>query len=257
VKIAIEISGKPEFPWNYLGPDNPHRSTLLLREHILAMLAEFHPLGARGIGYQVINRFTGYGDKSDAFMERVAEQIKFMRLRGLIPFAHVIDESREIRTDTFWKNAVQIVNAAKRGFKLDPWPDQPFAVLVVAEKHGLAGILEQVTRPLRLPLATLGGTCSHTFAHDLAMWIASRPDQQVRILYLGDYDPSGVHIPVWLWREICGTARADGLSLDHFYRDVRIERLAIKSVAQAQSYGAVLRRLSDEKSNCQMLWIGR
>jgi hypothetical protein len=64
--------------------------------------------------------------------------------------------------------------------------------MVIAEKHGHAGILSAVTRPLRLPLSTLGSACSHTFAHDLATWIGERPDQQVRILYLGDYDPSGV-----------------------------------------------------------------
>jgi hypothetical protein len=50
-----------------------------------------------------------------------------------------------------------------------------------------------------------------------------------------------------LWREICGTARADGYELDHFYSDVTITRMAINSTAQARSYGAVLRQLSDEK----------
>lgn len=49
-----------------------------------------------------------------------------------------------------------------------------------------------------MPLATLGGTYSHSFAGDILEWISGYDDRPVYNLYLGDYDPTGVQIPEYL-----------------------------------------------------------
>jgi hypothetical protein len=115
--------------------------------------------------------------------------------------------------------------------------------MVACEKHGLGGVLRGATKPWRVPLATMGGTYSHSFAGDIVEWIAGYDDRPVYIFYLGDYDPTGVQIPQWLHRDMYAIALGKVPDYDrgHYADNVRIIRLAVNNLAQAREYGGISR----------------
>jgi hypothetical protein len=141
--------------------------------------------------------------------------------------------------------------AAAHQFRTDPWVDQPEALMVACEKHGLAGILRQVTQKYRVPLATLGGACSASFEIEIARWFAAQKwDAPITILYLGDFDPSGVQIPVWLYRDVLAfTEVLTEIPVGVFQDKLQIKRLAINSLEQARGYGAVSRPTKKEDNS--------
>ena len=215
-------------------------------DRIKAELIDFHPRGVRSVGYALIAKY-GY-PKHDDFFDRIGEDMRVMRLLGEIPLDWIIDETRAIDRVAMWNDPVTLLNAAASQYRADPWLDQPSAVMVCCEKHGLSGVLRPVTERYRVPLATLGGACSASFVAKLAKWVIAKGDRQIIILYLGDFDPSGVQIPVWLHRDIFAFARVvdSKYPVEHYRDHVRVERLAINSLEQAVSYGGVPRPTEKE-----------
>lgn len=241
-RIATEFLGVPQFPANYYGAKRPHADTLRLRDHVLEILNRWHPYGVRGVGYQLESRY-GYA-KDDPAFARVERQVRIMRLNGAIPFDWIIDESRAIERPVWWQSPQELLAAAAEQFRIHMWAAQPYAVIVVCEKHGLGGVLRQATEPWRVPLATLGGTYSHSFAGDIIEWIAGYGDRPVIIFYLGDYDPTGILIPKWLHRDMYAIGPhklGKDFDPEHYIKRVQIKRLAVNNFGQAQQFGGIPR----------------
>jgi len=246
--IPTEFSGTPEFPHDYYGPANPHPKTRQLRADIMVILEQWHPYGDRGVTYQLLAHY-GY-PKVDATFDAVERQIRIMRLNGRIPFDWIVDESRQIEKLAWWSSPAVLLKAAADQYRADLWKDQPRAVMVACEKHGLGGVLRKATEPWRVPLATLGGTYSHSFAGDIIEWIAGYDDRPVSIFYLGDFDPTGVQIPQWLHRNIYAIAPVKVPESDrtHYANNVKIVRLAVNDLEQARAHGGISRATKVEKN---------
>jgi hypothetical protein len=75
------------------------------------------------------------------------------------------------------------------------WANQPVYVEVWLEKDALSGVLIEETAQYDVPLMVTRGYPSLTFLHSAAEAIAAQ-GKPAFLYYLGDHDPSGVHIPI-------------------------------------------------------------
>ena len=118
------------------------------------------------------------------------------RLAGEIDWLAIVDRTREIKSNSHWNSASEILQSAADSFALDTRADQPLYIEVWVEKDALAAVLERACVPLDVPWFACKGYVSQS-----ALWRACirisdkcklRRSIEPVILYLGDHDPSGI-----------------------------------------------------------------
>lgn len=164
----------------------------------------------------------------------LGEAVKEARLSGFIPWAWIEDRTRS--TDAGDWDAVEPRDRFESNFewfKETPdryhrprWQGQDYYVEVWVEKEALAGIFASVCEDLRVVSFPNRGYTSITLLKDAAERFKAKRREKVpplgdrrkcRILYFGDFDPSGQDIE----RNI-----SDKLN-DTFFADVEVERVAL------------------------------
>jgi len=81
-------------------------------------------------------------------------------------------------------------------FSHNRWEDQPHAVLVVCEKDGLTGLIEQACEPYRVDYICTNGNASISaelkVQRRINGWL--NEGREPHLLYVGDHDCAGVHM---------------------------------------------------------------
>lgn len=79
---------------------------------------------------------------------------------------------------------------------LDPWEGQPKRVLVLCEKAGVRGIVEDACRPTRTNFMCCGGDAHLKQKQNVGQWAAAVKKRGLEpiILYAGDHDMQGVNM---------------------------------------------------------------
>lgn len=181
----------------------PRTDTLELIERVKAVLAEYAdhlPLTVRQIFYRLVGAKTADGsvgyDKTEKAYERLGETTGKARRAGLIDFAAIRDDGA-IRDDPFGYSGVDhfLATVERRvdTYRLDRQIGQPMFTILGCEAGGMVPQLARLAGPLGVPVISGGGFDSITAKHDLAQEIA-RHARPVRLLHVGDYDPSGKHM---------------------------------------------------------------
>jgi len=162
------------------------------------------------------------------------------RLDGQIPFDAIEDRTRRFTTEVVWaiKNShlqyhhpywhwkertpeqhfndfLTTLKKADKFFELPRWKGQPKYVEVWSEKEALSGLFYEITNEHHITLATCRGYPSLTFMHKAEQRLEDI-EEDIVILYFGDYDPSGEDI----FRHIQDT-------LKMFCIDAEFEKVAI------------------------------
>lgn len=117
------------------------------------------------------------------------------RMCGLIDWDAIEDRTREVWQRGRWTSGEDIVAACATQFHMDMWANQETRVIVAVEKEALAGVMQTVCNELDIPLLAARGYPSVTVLRELAlntMRSTIKGGQRVRILHLGDHDPSGI-----------------------------------------------------------------
>ena len=116
------------------------------------------------------------------------------RLSGLIDWETIVDRTRNVCSNSHWQSPKEIIDACAKQYEIDKWKDQPYRVEVWIEKDALVGVIEGICTELDIPYFSCRGYVSQS-----EMWSASqrllqhiRCDQEIKILHLGDHDPSGI-----------------------------------------------------------------
>jgi hypothetical protein len=154
--------------------------------HEIAEAAQ--PITGRGVGYKL---FTAGLIPSMATpdMQSVYRLLKEARERDIIPWEWIVDETREVEKTPTWKDPAAYIRAVKRSYRRDFWQHQPNRVMVVSEKGTVRGLIRPVTDECGVGFLPVHGFSSATAAHDLAL---DSDGRTLIILYVGDYDPSGM-----------------------------------------------------------------
>jgi len=160
---------------------------------ILDEYREFLPLTLRQIFYRLVGAH-GY-DKTERAYQRLCETMNRARRARLIPFDSIRDDGFYRTGWNGWKDlddAKRYLIGQAEDFRLDRQTGQPWRTMLWCEASGMTQQLERVAVPYSVPVFSSGGFDSVTIKHQVAREFAALG--WVRVLHIGDHDPSGVHV---------------------------------------------------------------
>jgi len=216
------------------------RFTKALIEHAAAILKEIQPATVRAVCYRLfVARLIASMEKNET--NKVSRALVTGREQGLIPWAWIVDETRAPEQPGTWQNPDTIIEAAVRGYRRDRWQDQSEWVEVWSEKGTVRGTLGPVLREYGVTFRVTHGYGSATLVNDVAEATAAR-GQKLTVLYVGDFDPSGMHMS-----EVDLPAR-----LDEYGAHVDLVRVALTSGDVAD---LPPRSLAEKRSDPRSPWF--
>lgn len=127
--------------------------------------------------------------------KRVAGLINDAKLAGLIDWDAIEDRTREFLVNSHWTSGSELIRAAAQQYGEDMWDNQECRVFVIIEKEALVGVLRGLCRKYDVPILAARGYPSGTVLRDFAqthLLPAVDAEQHVKVLHLGDHDPSGI-----------------------------------------------------------------
>jgi hypothetical protein len=167
-----------------------------LRRSIVALAEEHQPCTVRQIYYLGIgvlwDKDTG-GKRTN--YKRVVREVGILRETDRLPWGWIADNTRWVRQDTMYASPEDALDRWGEAYRRDLWASQPRHVEVWCESDSIAGVLDRVTRPLGVGLFVCRGQSSKTYVYEAAQ-AYRRIGKPVSILYVGDWDPSGLAIPL-------------------------------------------------------------
>jgi hypothetical protein len=166
------------------------RQSLDLIEKMHAIAEAAQPITGRGIGYKLfvakLIASMGTGD-----MQKVYRLLKLAREQGKVSWKWIVDETRELEGRVGWEDPAAFVLTVSRAYRRDFWLQQPRRVQVWSEKGTVRGVLSPVLDRFGVQFRYVHGFSSATAVHDTAEDFDGRT---LIILYVGDYDPSGMYM---------------------------------------------------------------
>ena len=155
----------------------------------MALIAEpAQPITGRGIGYKLFSAGL-IPSMGRADMARVYRLLKLARERDVIPLSWFVDETRGVERISSWDDPEEFARAAATQYRLDFWTQQPGRCEVWSEKGTVRGVLKPVLDRYGVGFNPVHGFNSATNAYDAC---ASHDRRPLTVLYVGDYDPSGL-----------------------------------------------------------------
>jgi hypothetical protein len=120
------------------------------------------------------------------------------RKDGRVDYDWIVDRSRASYTSLLWDDMNELAATFEddlMNYRTDWWSGQPKYVEIWSEKDTITGSIEPVREEFGLRVDANRGFNSTSNLHAAAerlMWKQRRENKDVIILYLGDWDPSGV-----------------------------------------------------------------
>lgn len=170
----------------------PGVKTIEIRKAIKEILEQIRPASVRAACYKLFVRQL-IESMAKGETNKVGNHLVTLREDGVVPWSWVVDETREIERHECWDNLVDHYNENDADYARDHWQDQPERVIIASEKGTVRGTLQPVLHELKVPLLVGHGYNSATLAHELAQR-ARKCERPMRVLYVGDHDPSGMHM---------------------------------------------------------------
>ena len=171
-------------------------STLATIGQAGAIITEYEEQGfrltLRGLYYKLVVR--NLIRNTDREYKRLGGIISDARRAGLIDWQSIEDITRNLRSNSAWDSALDMMKTAHDLYHQDLWATQPVRFEVWIEKDALVGFIAEVCQQLDVPYFSCRG-----YVSDSAMWQAAirvrrhnEAGQRVIMLHLGDHDPSGI-----------------------------------------------------------------
>ena len=182
------MSGAEQFETGLKKGRGMAQESLDLIEAMYAAAEAAQPITGRGVGYKLFAA-TLISSMEGSEMQRVYRLLRMARERGDIPWEWIVDETRELEICSSWADPAAFVRTVSRAYRRDFWQHQPQRVLIVSEKGTVRGVLAPVLEELGVGFRVMHGFSSATAVYDIAQDCDGRP---LIILYIGDYDPSGM-----------------------------------------------------------------
>ena len=155
-----------------------------------AILAEIHPASVRAVCYRLFTMKL-IPSMATNHTSAVSKQLVWAREAGVIPWNWIVDETRGAERIASWDAPEEIIGAAISQYRKDYWSDQPEWVEVWSEKGTIRGTLAPVLDKYGVTFRVMHGYGSATALHGIAEE-TMRNDKWLTVLYLGDWDPSGL-----------------------------------------------------------------
>jgi hypothetical protein len=217
------------------------RESLALIDAMYVEAEKAQPITGRGIGYKLFVRGL-IPSMGDADMKKVYRLLKEARERGMISWEWIVDETRELERVASWDNPSDYADAVIRGYRRDYWNQQPVRVELWSEKGTVRGVCSPVLNEYGVGFRVMHGFGGATTIHDVSQ---DDDGRQLIILYIGDFDPSGLCMS-----EVDLPARFERYGGDH----VELKRIALlpEHLLDLPSFPA-----TDKKKDTRYGWFVR
>ena len=161
-----------------------------------AICAEYQAQGyditLRQLYYQFVAR--GFLPNKQESYDKLGRVCVKARENGFMDWDYLVDRTRNVLVQSHWDTPESILEAVADQFRLDKWANATHVVEVWVEKEALAGVIQAATNNVDTLAFPCRGYVSTSEMYVAAQRIVAHIEDgvEVTVLYLGDYDPSGV-----------------------------------------------------------------
>jgi hypothetical protein len=166
--------------------------SIALVEAARAILEEIQPASVRAVCYRLFVAKL-IKDMSKNETTKVSKQLVWAREEGIIPWSWIVDETREAERTASWSDPDAILESAVTQYRKDYWESQPEWVEVWSEKGTVRGSIASVLNEYGITFRVMHGYSSATALQAVARETQRNP-KRLTILYIGDWDPSGLNM---------------------------------------------------------------
>lgn len=142
------------------------QASLALIDAMTDILAEIQPASVRAVCYRLFTMGL-IPNMSKNSTNKVGTQLKEARENRVIPWAWVVDETREAEYVLAWDNPDERIGQVVRNYRKDYWQHQPRAVEVWSEKGTIRSAIKPVLDELGVTLRVLHGWASATSVNEI------------------------------------------------------------------------------------------
>jgi hypothetical protein len=157
---------------------------------MVGIAEEIQPCNVRALAYQFFNRklIPSMAKKPVANVSRLAT---IAREEGFLPWSWIVDPTRQEETVSTWDHPEEYAHDVQRAYLKNKWNGQPKHISVWSEKSTVAGTLRPVLQKYEVPFQVLHGWSGAAPVRNAAVGNVER-SQDTLMLYVGDFDPSGM-----------------------------------------------------------------
>lgn len=168
------------------------QKTLVLIDAAIRIASEIQPATVRALCYRLFVEGL-IPSMAKANTDAVSRHLVWAREQGQLPWAWVVDETREAERINSWSNPEEIIASAVSQYRKDYWQLQAQRVEVWSEKGTVRGTLAPVLDKYGVTFRVMHGYGSATALYGIARETADNP-KPLTVLYVGDWDPSGMQM---------------------------------------------------------------
>jgi hypothetical protein len=172
------------------------------------------PMTVRQMYYQL--ETMGVVPKDEAGYRIVQRQLLRARRARFIPYDWIADNTRWMRKPDTYNSLDSFLKISQDSYRRAIWAQQPTYVEIWIEKDALTGVIQPVTSKWDVPLMSIKGYSSESFAYGAAENIRT-VGKPAYVYYFGDRDPSGVNISEDLEKKLSGFLKGSGIPF-HYER---------------------------------------
>lgn len=149
-------------------------------------------LTLRQLYYQLVSRDIIPNKKQE--YSNLSKLLKEGRMAGIVDWSAIEDRLRTAEKPASWDTPRDAMNSLINQYERPRMDGQENYLEVWVEKDALSGVLSVVTEEYHIPILVNRGYSSVSAIYDSykRFKLALEKGQKVIILYLGDYDPSGI-----------------------------------------------------------------
>lgn len=166
-------------------------------ESINGIIEEYRAQGftltLRQLYYQLFARAI-IKENTERAYKNLGNLVSKARMNGKVDWYAIEDRTRFLRGGYHSSSVADTVKSMAGGHSIDLWKNQPYYQEVWVEKDALVSVLDQACRAVDTNFFSCRGYTSQS-----EMWAAGRRlmrhrknGKKVRIIHLGDHDPSGI-----------------------------------------------------------------
>lgn len=170
--------------------------SLTLFNHINDVVKEFQELGIKLTNRQLYYQIVGK-NLIPNFLEvykRLCKYLTDCRYGGLVDWKAIEDRGRVPKKHSEWCHVKSLIESAVHSYRLPRWDGQKYYVELYCEKQAGETVLKPIADKWHIYFGYNKGYSSASTMYDLAKRVQEQIQngKEVKILYFGDHDPSGL-----------------------------------------------------------------
>lgn len=156
---------------------------------------DFWSASLRQVYYQLVSDEMKVIPNTPESYARLQDIVSKARYAGLVDWDFITDRGRPVKAPSEYRDLAHLLEAAIYSYELDYWKEQMIRPVVMVEKQALESVMQKAVTGWHVRLLVNKGYSSSSALYVFAQWVRKvimDNGQKVRVLYLGDHDPSGL-----------------------------------------------------------------